>query len=217
MHAKPKSAHGYLSSPQPPGASMQLTVPLVLASRSPRRIALLRQLGLDPEVLPADIDETSEQSDPAKMVRALAIKKCAAVARKRRSAIVLAADTTVAIDGDILEKPRDKGEAVAMLRTLSDRTHTVYTGVALEQPSTGRRASGVERTLVTFAKLSDHEIDSYILTGSSYDKAGGYGIQDDRGALLVSRIEGDYYNVVGLPLRRVYEMLKLSFRDQIIL
>ena len=100
-----------------------------------------------------------------------------------------------------------------MLRRLSGQTHRVYTGLALAHPASGRLVAEVESTAVTFAPLSADEIEAYVATGSPRDKAGAYGIQDDLGALLVERIEGDYYNVVGLPLRRLYTMLKEHFED----
>lgn len=174
-------------------------------------------MGIEAEVLPSNVGEDVDIPDPDYLVIALALRKAAQVARRRPSAIIIGADTTVAIDGVILGKPRDPDEAAAMLRRLSGRTHVVHTGVALIEHRSGRVAWGVEKTRVTFAKLLQVEIDAYVATRSPFDKAGGYGIQDDLGALLVERIEGDYYNVVGLPLRRLYELLVCSFADRIVL
>lgn len=194
---------------------MHLTCPLVLASASPRRYRLLSRLGLKPVVVPSGIDESSIESNPERLVVGLAMRKARSVARMHRSAVTLGADTAVVIEGEILGKPQSPVEAAAMLKRLSGRTHSVFTGLALAEDRTGRWISGVEETRVTFAKLRDHEIESYVATGSPLDKAGAYGIQDDLGALLVSRIDGDFYNVVGLPLRRFYEMLDIVFPDRV--
>ena len=194
---------------------MRLNAPLVLASASPRRRALLSQIGLEAEVLPSGVDEESDELVADRLVRMLAIQKANAIARRRPKALVLGADTTVSIDGRILGKPTSTNEAAEMLQLLSGRTHAVHTGIAVIQKHSGRSASAVERTEVTFASLTSAEIEAYIATGSPFDKAGGYGIQDDLGALLVSSIRGDFYNVVGLPLRRLYELLVGSFRDHV--
>ena len=174
-------------------------------------------MGIDAEVLPSNVGEDADVSEPDHLVSVLAMRKARQVARRRPSAITIGADTTVVIDGVILGKPRDAEEAAAMLRRLSGRTHAVYTGVALIEHRSGRLAWGVEETRVTFATLLQAEIDAYVATGSPFDKAGGYGIQDDLGALFVARIDGDYYNVVGLPLRRLYELFVCSFADRIVL
>lgn len=189
---------------------LSLRVPLVLASASPRRRTLLSRLGLAFDVRPTDTDETwPAGTPPGAAVEALAVRKANAVHDPDR--LVLAADTVVWLDGDVLGKPSSPEDARAALRRLSGRTHTVYTGLALCYA--GRLATAHERTDVTFAVLTDAEIDAYVRTGSPLDKAGAYGIQDDLGALLVCRIEGDYYNVVGLPLRCLYETLRSSFAD----
>ena len=126
-------------------------------------------------------------------------------------AIVLAADTVVVLEDEILGKPADALEASRTLRRLSGRTHTVVTGLAVRFDD--RDATAHATTAVTFADLSDAEIEAYVATGSSLDKAGAYGIQDDLGALLVERLEGDYFNVVGLPLRRLYTLLRTALPD----
>jgi len=195
---------------------MKLRVPLILASRSPRRRKLLAQLGLDFEVHPSDLDENATNHRlPEQLVEQLALEKARAVAARFPEALTLGADTIVVLDGDVLNKPADEAEARAMLRRLSGRTHTVYTGVALVHPASQREVVDYEATQVTFAPLTDAEIDAYVATGSPLDKAGAYGIQDDYGAVFIRRIEGDYYNVVGLPLHRLYRMLRNHFADLI--
>ena len=195
---------------------MKLRVPLILASRSPRRRKLLAQLGLDFEVHPSDLDENAMNHRlPEQLVEQLALEKARAVATRFPEALTLGADTIVVLDGDVLNKPADEAEARAMLRRLSGRTHTVYTGVALVHPASRREVVDYEATQVTFAPLTDVEIDAYVATGSPLDKAGAYGIQDDYGAVFIRRIEGDYYNVVGLPLHRLYRMLRNHFADLI--
>ncbi|WP_412062952.1 Maf family protein [Rubrivirga sp. IMCC45206] len=183
---------------------LTLHAPFVLASASPRRRVLLDRLGLTFEVRPTDSDETwplDLATGPA--AEAVALRKARAI--DASGTLVLAADTVVVLDGDVLGKPADEAEARATLRRLSGRTHHVTTGLALRLD--GREATAHETTAVTFADLSDAEIAAYAATGSPLDKAGSYGIQDDAGALLVARIDGDYFNVVGLPLRRLYETL----------
>jgi septum formation protein len=181
---------------------------LILASRSPRRIHLLRQIGLHPHVIPCEIDETI---DPARSIEQnamdLAAQKARAVAGKIRKGIVLGADTIVMVDETPLGKPSDEADAIRMLSLLSGRTHTVVTGFALHELPSGREVMGTESTRVTFRQLPIQEIEEYVAGGSPLDKAGAYGIQDDYGAVFVTRIEGCYYNVVGLPLARVYAAL----------
>lgn len=191
-----------------------LRAPLVLASQSPRRRALLDRLGVEFDVHPSHVDETFPPgAGPADAVEALALRKARAVAPEYADALTLGADTIVVLDGGVLEKPADSIEAFAMLRRLSGQTHTVYSGLALIHPPSGRTATDHEATAVTFAELGDDEIAAYVRTGSPLDKAGAYGIQDDLGALFVARIEGDYYNVVGLPLHRMYQLLRAHFAD----
>lgn len=193
---------------------MQLTTDLILASQSPRRRKLLDQLGLDFTVQVSPIEETIPPGvAPEHIVQVLAQHKAESIAASHPSALTLGADTLVVLDGDILGKPADPAEARAMLRRLSSRTHTVYTGIALVHPDSSRTCTAYEATMVTFAPLDDEEIDDYVASGSPLDKAGAYGIQDDRGAVFVSQIEGDYYNVVGLPLHRLYRMLRDEFTD----
>ena len=179
---------------------------LILASGSPRRRQLLEQIGLTFVVRSSDVDESvSPGLTPAQVVESLSARKGEAVAAEAAPGdLVLSADTVVALDGAILGKPRDRAEAEAMLTALSGRTHQVYTGVTLLQD--GRRLTGHEVTAVTFRPLSPEEIAAYVSTGEPMDKAGAYGIQG-LGALLVERLEGDYFNVMGLPLCRLGQML----------
>lgn len=179
-------------------------VPLVLASASPRRRELLALLGLTFEVAAADIDESWRNGEaPAAHAERLAREKAAAVARPQ--AAVVAADTIVVIDGAILGKPRDAADAAAMLRALSGRGHTVHTAVAVAYR--GREASLVESTQVWFRPLDERTIAEYVATGEPLDKAGAYGIQG-YGAVLVERIAGDYFTVMGLGLGRMVELLR---------
>ncbi|MDP4199095.1 MAG: Maf family protein [Bacteroidota bacterium] len=185
---------------------------LILASQSPRRAALVRLLGVRKiETIPANLEEVFDpERNPAENVRLLALHKARHVAEQAAdvNAMVLGADTTVVVEGDVLNKPLDADDAVRMLQRLSGQTHTVYTGVALVDSHTKREHSFVESTDVSFRPLSENEIRSYVASGSPMDKAGAYGIQEDFGAVFVRHIDGDYYNVVGLPLCRLYVALK---------
>ena len=193
---------------------MRLNAPLILASQSPRRRRLLQRLGLDFTVQVSPAEEVIPPgAQPAAIVQKLALQKARPVATRHPDALTLAADTVVALHGEILGKPVSRADAAQMLQRLSGITHTVYTGIGLMQPTTNREAAAVQATEVTFGPLSDDEIEAYVATGSPMDKAGSYGIQDDLGALFVERIDGDYYNVVGLPLRRLYLTLRETFGD----
>lgn len=179
---------------------------LVLASASPRRAALLARLGLAPERRPADIDETPLPGErPEAMVRRLARAKAAHASRGSDTEVVLAADTTVALDGAVLGKPGDEREAAAMLRRLSGRTHAVHTAVAVRRATTEVAASAT--TLVTFRTLTDEEIAWYVATGEPEDKAGAYALQG-AGAVLVSSITGADTTVIGLPLATTARLLR---------
>lgn len=157
--------------------------------------------------MPCDVPEVFDPAkSPAANAKELALKKALCVAGEVKAGIIIGADTIVVLDGDMLAKPEDKEDAVRMLKRLSGRTHTVYTGVALAEPS-GRTLVDVEATEVTFRKIPEDEIREYVDGGSPLDKAGAYGIQDDYGAVFVTRIEGCYYNVVGLPLAKVHQMM----------
>ena len=179
---------------------------IVLASGSPRRRELLETLGLEFSVVPAKGEEIApEGAGPAETVMALSRAKAGEVAKSRPESLVIAADTVVWAEGRILGKPKDEAEARSMLHMLSDNTHEVYTGVTLMLGD--KTAVGAECTKVFFRRLDDAEIDRYIATGEPMDKAGAYGIQG-RAALMVRRLEGDYFNVMGLPLCRLGQMLE---------
>src|SRR5947209_3270430 len=188
--------------------SLEGMTPLVLASASPRRAEILRAVGWPFETQAAGVDETRLGGEtPEDFVRRLAREKAEAVARTRLFGLVLGADTTVVVDGEILEKPRDAEDARRMLRLLSERWHEVLTGVALVRAESGRAVVGVERTRVLFAATTDEEIAWHVEMGDVLDKAGAYAVQG-RAALFIRRIEGDYWNVVGLPVRLVYELAR---------
>lgn len=181
---------------------------LILASKSPRRRELLAQMGLtDFQIHPAMGEEVAPPGlTPPELVQALALHKAREVAQHHAQAgdLVIGADTIVVLDGQVLGKPRDEAHALEMLTALAGRAHHVYTGVAVLQD--GRELAQVEDTTVWFRDASQAELKRYIATGEPMDKAGAYGIQG-RGGLLVSRIEGDYTNVVGLPIVRLATML----------
>ena len=198
----------------PDSPFLSFSVPFILASGSPRRQRLLQHLGLAFDVVVSDVEETAHPGEPpASLVQRLAAEKAAAVAACRPDALTLGADTVVVFGDEVLGKPADAAEAEAMLRRLSGQTHVVHTGIALTHPASERLRTASETTRVTFAALSDDEIRSYVRTGSPLDKAGAYGIQDDHGAFFIQRIDGDYYNVVGLPLHCLYQTLRHAFGD----
>lgn len=175
--------------------------PLVLASASPRRRDLLAGLGLRFEVRPADVDESARPGEtPEALVARLALHKARAVAAARPEALVLAADTLVVLDGEVLAKPRDDAENRTFVRRLAGRTHTVHTGHALLLG--GRCETELRSTRVRFRPLDEREIERYVATGEGRDKAGGYAIQGF-GAALVEGIDGCYFTVVGLSLAAV--------------
>jgi len=185
---------------------------LILASGSPRRADLLRQIGLEFEVIPSDIDEDEISGDsPQQRALNAALAKALDVARKVGEGIVIGADTIVVLEGRILGKPSGPQEAIRMLTLLSGKTHRVITGVALVDASSMKVESWVESTYVTFRELSPDEIIEYVETGIPLDKAGAYGIQD-KAAAFVKRIEGCYFNVVGLPLATLIERLRKKMK-----
>lgn len=195
-------------------ALLNVTVPFILASQSPRRRALLEQIGASFRVQVSPADEQIEESlSPEETARRLADRKAQPVSRDHPSALVLAADTIVAHRGDLLEKPDTPQQARDMLRRLSNSTHTVYTGLALHHADTDRAVVTGQATDVTFGALDKAEIEAYVATKSPMDKAGGYGIQDHTAPLFIDHLEGDYYNVVGLPLRRLYLTVRKEFSD----
>lgn len=178
---------------------------VILASSSPRRLQLLQQIGIEAEVRPAAFDELSTGKMADEVVLANAVGKCQAVCAACGDKVpVIAADTVVVLDGQILGKPKDAADAVRMLTELSGRTHKVLTGVAVSFQ--GRQLAEVCETEVIFRTLTAAEIADYVATGEPLDKAGAYGIQG-RGAVFVEKINGCYNNVVGLPLTRLHLML----------
>jgi len=179
---------------------------MILASASPRRRELLAAAGYTFTIHAPDIDETiAPGTRPVDAARELACQKAEAVAALYPAACVIAADTIVVIDGEILGKPVDEADAARMLRQLSGREHTVITGVCIQKDT--RQSAFAEQTQVQFYPLSDDEIARYVATGEPMDKAGAYGIQG-RGAVLVQGIVGDFYNVMGLPIARVVRALE---------
>jgi len=188
---------------------------LVLASASPRRQELLRNAGIPFTVQAANIDETPRPGEsPRDCAERLARKKALAVFQTRQQDYVLGADTIVVVEGAILGKPRDTNDAERMLRMLSGRTHSVITGVCLTRAAASDRLQVAskaetvsETTLVTMCQISDREIRAYVATGEPMDKAGAYAIQG-MASRWIERIEGDYCNVVGLPVALVYRMLR---------
>jgi septum formation protein len=183
-------------------------VKIILASNSPRRKELLSQIGLVFSVAPADVDESVMPGEaPEPYAVRLALAKARAAAVRSGGGIVIAADTIVSVGGAILGKPADAADAARMLKELSGREHLVITGLAVMDASTQRSVVRTSVTKVWFRDLTAREIEAYVATGEPMDKAGAYGIQE-RGALLVERIEGCYSNVVGLPLSLLGGMLR---------
>jgi len=178
---------------------------LVLASSSPRRTELLNRAGWPHEVIVAGIDESVRPNEkPAAYVERLACSKAEAVAQRLEEGVVLGADTTVVVENQILGQPQDDADARRMLRLLSGKWHDVLTGVALVRVG-GETRVAHEATRVRFAEMSESEIDWYIASGEPVGKAGAYGIQG-KAALFIEEIEGDYFNIMGLPIRLVYEL-----------
>ena len=186
---------------------MNMKREIILASASPRRKELLEKLDLDFSVCPADIDESLLPDEDAAMYPLrTAVQKAVAVAKTAENAIIIAADTVVVLDDRILGKPKDEKEAKEMLQRLSGREHIVITGIGVVDTVSGRTLSATEQTIVYFHPLEEEEIDAYIASGECMDKAGSYGIQG-KGSLLVRKIDGDYFNVMGLPLSKLYRLL----------
>lgn len=192
---------------------------IILASTSPRRRELVSSLHIPFDVVPSHADEsTPEDWTPEQIVKELAKRKADAVYRtldsSQRQGVIVGSDTIVVRDGDVLGKPRDEQEAASMLRSLQGRSHLVYTGVACVDGLTGTSLVDYRRTEVTMKPLSEREIASYAASGEGLDKAGAYAIQG-LGATIVTGIEGCYFNVVGLPLSLLTEMLS-SFGIQVL-
>ena len=178
---------------------------IVLASKSPRRIELLRGLGWKFDIIPS---EKAEHIDPhlapKDIAMSLSRQKAEDIASRERNSWVIGADTIVVIDGRVLGKPKDEPDAITMLESLEGKTHEVFTGVTVVSPD-GKALTKFARSLVTMKHLTRQEIEAYIACGESMDKAGAYAIQG-KGTLLISSIEGDYFNIVGLPLELLSSM-----------
>lgn len=174
---------------------------IILASKSPRRIELLKLLKIDFEVIPSNIDENISEKDPKLLAEKLSYLKAMSI---KKDGVVLAADTVVTLDKEIFGKPRDYKDAFRMLKSLSGKWHAVITGVTIKFKDEVITFS--EKTNVKFKNLSKELIEFYINTAKPFDKAGGYGIQE-LGSVLVEKIEGDYFNVVGLPISKVWDIL----------
>ncbi len=187
---------------------LQLSAPFILASASPRRIELLRLLGLDFTDMPSGADETFRQSEspPAHTLR-LSADKAGLISAAHPGSWVLGADTIVVIDGEVLGKPADPKEARWMLNKLSARTHTVFTGFTLARRAARIAVSGVVESTVLFRAISEDEMAWYINSPEPYDKAGAYAVQGI-GAFFIKEIKGSYTNVMGLPLCEVVDVLK---------
>ena len=182
---------------------------IILASASPRRQELLNNIGLKFEIIKSNFEENISDGNisPESLAQQLAYGKAKDVADGRNKGIVLGADTIVVFEDKIYGKPKDKQDATKMLESLSGKTHKVITGVALIDTEKQKTVLGHEVTKVTFNELTNQEIQAYVESGDCLGKAGAYGIQN-KGAILINRIEGCYFNVVGLPINKVYQMLK---------
>lgn len=180
---------------------------LILASASPRRAELLRQADIFFEVIkPSISEEVGDANDPEDLVRRLALKKALEVSSRLKSGYVLSADTIVVYRNQILGKPSDPDDARKMLRMLSGEQHMVITGLVLKDISTGCKEIGISKTRVWLKFLTDQQINAYVASGEPMDKAGAYGIQG-KAALFTEKIEGCYFNVVGLPLSLLFELM----------
>ena len=190
--------------------------PYILASQSPRRKILLKQIGLPFRIIPSHIAEVMQPGlSAADNAKKIAAEKAWEVSRKIKKGIVIGADTVVVLDHHVLGKPSSKDDAKHMLKLLSGREHSVFTGFALVDVESGKHFSGVEETKVKFRKLEQTEIDNYVASGSPMDKAGAYGIQDDYGAVFVEKVTGCFYNVVGFPLTRFHLALR-RFEEELL-
>jgi septum formation protein len=181
------------------------SIPVFLASKSPRRRKLLKQLKLKFKSFAVEMDEIFlPDEEPEKAVIRLSKEKMKLAKKKVNQGIIITADTIVVLDNQIIGKPVNQKDAFRILKMLSGRTHTVYTGYSVYNYGNNKIISELEKTKVTFRELTNQEIKEYILSGSPMDKAGAYGIQDDFGAVFIKKIDGCYYNVVGLPLAKLY-------------
>lgn len=181
---------------------------IYLASKSPRRRKLLKQLNINFKSFSVDVNENIGKTEkPAHIVKRLANKKLLKAKEKVNNGIIITADTIVVLDGKVIGKPANTKNAKTILKKLSGRVHKVYTGYSVWNSEKNIIITDYEKTIVEFRNLFDREIDDYIYGGSPMDKAGAYGIQDDIGAVFIKKINGCYYNVVGLPLTKIYQAL----------
>jgi septum formation protein len=181
---------------------------IILASSSPRRGMLLKQIGLDFETVVSNFEEKIDlKIDVHKLAEKLSLGKAKSIAKKYNNAIIIAADTFVVFNGKIIGKPKNKKDAKRILRLLSGKIHLVITGFTILDTNINKSIIKSVETKVTFKNLSNKEIDSYIKTGEPLDKAGAYGIQE-KGSIFVKKIDGDFFNIVGLPIYSVVEALK---------
>lgn len=184
---------------------------IILASSSPRRKEILENANVKFDIIKSEIDEVILDNElPSQVVMRLAFEKCIDIATKHRECLVIGADTVVVLDDVILGKPKDIDEAIAMITQLSGKTHQVITGISLINLSANKKIIDYVVSNVKFKDLSAKDIKDYIQTNESLDKAGAYGIQG-YGALLVEEIQGDYFNIVGLPISRLSDLLKQHF------
>lgn len=162
-------------------------------------------IGLEFSVIPSDVDEGIDEADPGRLVERLSVLKASSVKQGRKNCCVIGSDTVVVLDGKIIGKPQDEGDAVRILRMLRGRTHTVYTGLAVL--SDEHRFVSHDKTLVTFAAMTDAQVDAYVASKEPLDKAGAYGVQGI-GGVFVERVEGCYFTVIGMPLPMLYRALE---------
>ncbi len=181
---------------------------IVLASKSPRRRQLLEQIGLEFEIRESEYEEDMGLlADPIELVKLLALNKAEAVKQYYDDAIIIAADTFVVFDGKFLGKPKDKNDARRMLQLLNGKTNSIITGFAVLDLKSGVIINDYDQALVIIRSLTDQDIENYIITGEPMDKAGAFGIQGV-GAVIIERVDGDYHNIMGLPLSKIYMVLK---------
>ena len=183
----------------------------ILASKSQRRKQLLKQIGLNFTSVESKVTELEEEDhNPIDLIKYNSLNKSRTVAFNYSNGIVIGADTIVVLDKQIINKPKDSKDAVKILKSLSNKKHFVYTGINIIDTKTGNEIFDYEKTIVYFRKLNDDEINFYVKNHKPLDKAGAYGIQDDFGCLFIEKITGDYYNIMGLPLAKLYSnLLKL--------
>jgi len=205
---------GFIEKRGNKGSPMKIAVnePIILASSSPRRETLLRSIGISARIIPSDAEESYDPShSPSNIVCALAMRKAHSVAQMQMAVhgagIIIGADTIVVLAGQVLGKPKSRAHAIEMLSLLQGKKHEVYTGVAIVDARTGITRSDYSKTIVRMKPCSQDKVERYVDTGEPMDKAGAYAIQG-LGAMLIDGIEGCYFNVVGLPLSLLSDMLE---------